>query len=173
MISRKLYLALAATLAVSAISCRSHREILEINATDTLTIVHDSIAIRDRIVKVEVPVPVVQLQNVVPNDTMSILTSDLYRSKAWLKDGNLFHTLETLPHATLTSNAVVQDTTKTNTKHEAINTKKKTTKIVEVNKLTAWQRFFKTSGEIFWSVVAGALFLFILRIIIKKVGNTT
>ena len=138
-------------------SCRTQKVATEVRTTDTVTIVKDSIIIRNREVKVNVPVPVVQLRDVVPEDTTSILMSDIYKSKAWLKNGKLYHTLETLPNATITGSTTLSDTTKTSTKEKAINNNSQ--KIIKVNELTSLQKFFYKSGIILW-------FLFIVLLIV-------
>ena len=138
-------------------SCRTQKVATEVRTTDTVTIVKDSIIIRNREVKVNVPVPVVQLRDVVPEDTTSILMSDIYKSKAWLKNGKLYHTLETLPNATITGSTTLSDTTKTSTKEKAINNNSQ--KIIKVNELTSLQKFFCKSGIILW-------FLFIVLLIV-------
>lgn len=138
-------------------SCRTQKVATEVRTTDTVTIVKDSIIIRNREVKVNVPVPIVQLRDVVPEDTASILMSDIYKSKAWLKNGKLYHTLETLPNATITGSTTLSDTTKTSTKEKAINNNSQ--KIIKVNELTSLQKFFYKSGIILW-------FLFIVLLIV-------
>ena len=138
-------------------SCRTQKVATEVRTTDTVTIVKDSIIIRNREVKVNVPVPIVQLRDVVPEDTTSILVSDIYKSKAWLKNGKLYHTLETLPNATITGSTTISDTTKTSTKEKAINNNSQ--KIIKVNELTSLQKFFYKSGIILW-------FLFIVLLIV-------
>lgn len=138
-------------------SCRTQKVATEVRTTDTVTIVKDSIIIRNREVKVNVPVPIVQLRDVVPEDTTSILVSDIYKSKAWLKNGKLYHTLETLPNATITGSTTLSDTTKTSTKEKAINNNSQ--KIIKVNELTSLQKFFYKSGIILW-------FLFIVLLIV-------
>lgn len=138
-------------------SCRTQKVATEVRTTDTVTIVKDSIIIRNREVKVNVPVPIVQLRDVVPEDTTSILMSDIYKSKAWLKNGKLYHTLETLPNATITGSTTLSDTTKTSTKEKAINNNSQ--KIIKVNELTSLQKFFYKSGIILW-------FLFIVLLIV-------
>lgn len=138
-------------------SCRTQKVATEVRTTDTVTIVKDSIIIRNREVKVNVPVPVVQLKDVVPEDTTSILMSDIYKSKAWLKNGKLYHTLETLPNATITGSTTLSDTTKTSSKEKVINNNSQ--KIIKVNELTSLQKFFYKSGIILW-------FLFIVLLIV-------
>lgn len=138
-------------------SCRTQKVATEVRTTDTVTIVKDSIIIRNREVKVNVPVPIVQLRDVVPEDTTSILMSDIYKSKAWLKNGKLYHTLETLPNATITGSTTLSDTTKTSSKEKVINNNSQ--KIIKVNELTSLQKFFYKSGIILW-------FLFIVLLIV-------
>jgi hypothetical protein len=153
---KKIYLYIMAACMLLA-SCRTQKVATEVRTTDTVTIVKDSIIIRNREVKVNVPVPIVQLRDVVPEDTTSILMSDIYKSKAWLKNGKLYHTLETLPNATITGSTTLSDTTKTSTKEKAINNNSQ--KIIKVNELTSLQKFFYKSGIILW-------FLFIVLLIV-------
>jgi hypothetical protein len=157
----KIYLYIMAVCMLLA-SCRTQKVATEVRTTDTVTIVKDSIIIRNREVKVNVPVPIVQLRDVVPEDTTSILMSDIYKSKAWLKNGKLYHTLETLPNATITGSTTLSDTTKTSTKEKAINNNSQ--KIIKVNELTSLQKFFYKSGIILW-------FLFIVLLIVYLTRN--
>lgn len=142
-------------------SCRTQKVATEVRTTDTVTIVKDSIIIRNREVKVNVPVPIVQLRDVVPEDTTSILMSDIYKSKAWLKNGKLYHTLETLPNATITGSTTLSDTTKTSTKEKAINNNSQ--KIIKVNELTSLQKFFYKSGIILWFLLIVLLIVYLTR----------
>lgn len=142
-------------------SCRTQKVATEVRTTDTVTIVKDSIIIRNREVKVNVPVPVVQLKDVVPEDTTSILMSDIYKSKAWLKNGKLYHTLETLPNATITGSTTLSDTTKTSTKEKVINNNSQ--KIIKVNELTSLQKFFYKSGIILWLLFITLFIVYLTR----------
>lgn len=143
------------------VSCRTQKVATEVRTTDTVTIVKDSIIIRNREVKVNVPVPIVQLRDVVPEDTTSILMSDIYKSKAWLKNGKLYHTLETLPNATITGSTTLSDTTKTSTKEKVINNNSQ--KIIKVNELTSLQKFFYKSGIILWLLFITLFIVYLTR----------
>ncbi len=119
--------------------------------TDTIHVTHDSVIIRERLVPIEVEIPQSSQSVIVPlgHDTTSVLQDRLYISVAQVKDGNLRHTLESKQGATLPSNAVVQDTTKVSTDSLQTKSDKATTKTIEVNKLTKWQKSVQVMGYLF------------------------
>ena len=154
-------------------SCASKKQVIhEVYKTDTLRVTKDTIIYKDRVVKVEVPVPVTNIKNVVPSDTMSILQSDIYKSKAWITEGLLHHTLETLPNASLSAPVVVHDTIMIHDSSEAINnmTQINTTDTVYVNKLTTMQKIYCNTGKFVLFVIFGAIAIFIARFFLKKYG---
>lgn len=89
--------------------------IKESHNVNTVTEHHDSVMVNERIVYVNVPLPVVKYVNIT-KDTTSTLQDGLYKSNASIRNGILTHTLETLPGAKLNTKVNVQDTTKTHDK---------------------------------------------------------
>lgn len=83
----------------------------------------ETIIIKERPTDVELAVPQARLERET-SDTTSVLQTDLYRSTATIKNGKLYHTLESLPGATIKGQATVADTTTLRTR----NTLQKSTK---------------------------------------------
>lgn len=129
---------------------------IETVRTDTLVVeTHDTLKVNQRPMTVSVTLPQTHLERTT-RDTTSTLQNGLYRSTANLKDGMLYHSLETLPGATVTGQLTVADTTRTTgTKHtEKSNTAQKKTVYVEVEKkLTFAQQVALWTGYVIWSVV--------------------
>ncbi len=171
---RSKHLVVAALLAVAAIalllsSCRTQVIATEIQ-TDTIRERYDSIIVQERVIEVQVPVPEVRIEQVVPDDTTSVIETDLYRSSAWLTAGLLHHTLETLQDASLTAQAVVADTTRTTIATDTRSGTIRETVTVEVNKLTFVQKILCATGAIVWSLLGGALLLYLAKFLLKRYG---
>lgn len=137
---RVTYLLLLALL-LACVGCATHK-VVEPTQDTTDTIAqheqHDSVIVRERLVKVEVPVPVVKIERVVPKDTASTLTDGIYTSKAWVKDGLLFHSLFTAPDAKVSGKVQVADTTKVSNKRKIITITKRITKTKYKEKPLNW-----------------------------------
>ncbi len=134
------------------IGCRSPKVITEtITQTDTIHVTHDSVIIRERLVPIEVEIPSSSQSVIVPisHDTTSVLQDKLYISVAEVRGGNLRHTLESKQGAKLPSQAVVKDTTKVSTDSLQTKSDKATTKTIEVNRLTKWQKSLQVMGYLF------------------------
>lgn len=133
---------------------------IETVRTDTLVVeTHDTLKVTQRPVTVNVPLPETHLERTT-RDTTSTLENTLYRSTASLRDGMLYHTLETLPEATVTGQATLADTTRTTgTKQmKRSNAAQKKTVIVEVEKkLTMVQQVALWTGYVIWTVVLTTL----------------
>lgn len=132
--------------------CRSPKVVTEtITETDTIHVTHDSIIIRERLVPIEVEIPQSSQSVIVPigHDTTSVLQDKLYISVAQVRGGNLRHTLESKQGAKLPSNAVVHDTIKVYTDSLQTKSDNKSTKTIEVNKLTKWQKSVQVMGYLF------------------------
>ena len=124
------------------VGCATHN-VVEPNIQDTTDTIaqheqHDSVIVRERLVKVEVPVPVFKIERVVPKDTASTLTDGIYTSKAWVKDGLLFHSLFTAPDAKVSGKVQVADTTKVSNKRKVITITKRITKTIYKEKPLSW-----------------------------------
>jgi hypothetical protein len=169
-----LYVVVATLLMSCALSaCRTQQQSLtETFRTDTVTIVKDSVIIKEKIVPVEVPVPVVEIERVVPEDTTSVINTGLYTSTASVKDGLLFHTLKTNPDAKISANVQVADTTHIQDSSVSVTNdhEKIVEKIKEVNVLTASQNFFVVVGKGACAVVLGAILFIFCRFYLKKRG---
>lgn len=153
-------------LIVACVGCRSPKVITEtITKTDTLHVTHDSVIIRERLVPIEVEIPSSSQSVIVPigHDTTSVLQDRLYISVAEVSNGNLRHTLESKQGAKLPSQAVVKDTTKVSTDSLQTKSDKVTTKTIEVNKLTKWQKSVQVMGYLF---MVGLLLIIIY--VVKK-----
>lgn len=138
---RVTYLLLLALL-LACVGCATHK-VVEPTIQDTTDTIaqheqHDSVIVRERLVKVEVPVPVVKIERVVPKDTASTLTDGIYTSKAWVKDGLLFHSLFTATDAKVSGKVQVADTTKVSNKRKIITITKRITKTKYKEKPLNW-----------------------------------
>ena len=138
---RVTYLLLLALL-LACVGCATHK-VVEPTIQDTTDTIaqheqHDSVIVRERLVKVEVPVPVVKIERVVPKDTASTLTDGIYTSKACVKDGLLFHSLFTASDAKVSGKVQVEDTTKVSNKRKVITITKRITKTIYKDKPLSW-----------------------------------
>ena len=153
--------------------CKSVKEVKEtITLTDTTFVTRDSIIIRDRIVPVEVAIPVSSQTISLPltSDTTSVLQDDLYMSFASVRDGYLHHSLISKAGARLTAHVETHDTTKTQTSATTINNEKtKTeTKIITTNKLTKFQKVMQALGWIFVAIAGWFIYVKIRKILLKR-----
>jgi hypothetical protein len=128
---------------------------------------HDTVISNQRTVSVDVPLPIVKLQNIT-KDTVSVLTDGLYRSVASVKDGILSHMLETIPSAKLKSNVQVQDTTKihnNSTKESRVDSIPVPYPVYKYidKELSWWQTLVMDMGYVF----IGAILLAIVYLIVK------
>lgn len=157
-----------------ASSCGSSRH-FHTEAThiqDTVFVTKDSIVIQERIVEVEVPVPVTDIERVVPADTASVIDNGLFTSTASVQDGMLHHTLRSNPRATVTGSAAVRDTTKTSDKYLNIyvNDQEQRTDTVYTNVLTVPQKVFVCVGKGTLGILFAAILIFLGRFYLKKRG---
>ena len=132
-------------------SCRTQQQtVIEKEVHDTVTVTKDSIVIHERIVNVEVQVPEIQIERVVPEDTVSVIDNGLFTSTARLEDGFLHHSLVTNKGAKIPASVQVADTTHTQGSSVSVkNTSDKQKEIIkEVNVLTTTQSFFITVGKV-------------------------
>ena len=137
-------------------ACRTQQQtVIEKDVHDTVTVTKDSIVIHERIVNVEVPVPEIQIERVVPEDTVSVIDNGLFTSTARLEDGFLYHSLVTNKGAKIPA-SVPSD------KQKEI--------IKEVNVLTTTQSFFITVGKVASGLVLLAILIFFGRFYLKKRG---
>lgn len=80
------------------------------------------------------------------NSKVSHLTTSLAYSDAWIQDGKLRHTLTQ-------RDSVLWANVKNAIRITQSMMKEQTTKVVEVRKLTWWDKFFRHSGEFAWVVL--------------------
>lgn len=150
---------------VSMSSCKTKTVVMHDLITDTLTVhTHDTVTVHDRIVRVSVPLPQTQLQDIT-KDTVSVLTDGLYKSIAKVKNGILSHFLSTIPGAKVDAPVTVHDT---DTKHYS-DTVNKSNQIKTITKyvkqpLSKWQSFIMDLGYALFTlllvaVVGGAFYL--------------
>lgn len=154
-------------------ACRTQQQtVIEKEVHDTVTVTKDSIVIHERIVNVEVPVPEIQIERVVPEDTVSVIDNGLFTSTARLEDGFLHHSLVTNKGAKIPASVQVADTTHTHGSSVSVtNTSDKQKEIIkEVNVLTTTQSFFITVGKVASGLVLLAILIFFGRFYIKKRG---
>ena len=154
-------------------SCRTQQQtVIEKTQHDTVTVTKDSAVLHERIVNVEVPVPEIQIERVVPEDTISVIDNGIFISTARLEDGFLYHSLKTKANAKLSGSVQVADTTHTQGSSVSItNTSDKQKEVIkEVNVLTTTQSFFITIGKIASGVIIATILIFFGRFYLKKRG---
>lgn len=155
-------LGLLASIAFSG--CRSTRIVTQtVTSTDTVTVRHDSIIIRQRIDTVEIPVPV-SAQSVempIEHDTVSVLQDKYYTSVAAVANGRLRHALRSNPGASLSGPAVVHDTIKVYVDSTMVNNQQSVaiTEQKEVKKHPWWMKMLAWTGAI--SLAAGGTYIFL------------
>ncbi len=96
---------------------------------------HDTVRVIQREVSVSLALPDSRMERMT-QDTSDTLSNGLYRSVAGIKDGMLYHLLESLPGARVDGTVVVADTTRSihAKKMEKSNSSQKQTVTVEVEK---------------------------------------
>lgn len=154
-------------------ACRTQQQtVIERTLHDTVTVTKDSIVIHERIVNVEVPVPEIQIERVVPEDTVSVIDNGFYISTACLENGFLFHSLKTKANAKFPASVQVADTTHTQGSSVSVTNTSESQKetVKEVNVLTTTQSFFITVGKIACGLVLLAILIFFGRFYLKKRG---
>lgn len=167
---RVIYLIILVAALVLA-GCATHR-MAPVVKTNTDTVVShdysDTVRVHERLVQVEVPVPVVKIEKVVPQDTTSTLTDGIYTSKAWLKGGLLFHNLYSEPQAKVSGMVQVADTSKVknNVKTLVITKTITVTKYIE-KELSLWDKVRLWAGTGF-ILCAVCLLVFILLAYIRN-----
>lgn len=155
-----IWLILIISILVSMSSCKTKTLIMHDTITDTLTVhTHDTVTIHDRVVNVQVPLPIVKLQNAT-KDSTSILVDGRYKSIAKLRNGILFHSLFTLPGAKVSGQVNVKDTTTVHysDKQQSVNRQHNTIKYVKVKQpLSTWQKVIMFLGYIMFTILLVAV----------------
>ena len=146
------------------VSCRTTRIVTQtVTTTDTVTVRHDSIIIRQRIDTVEIPVPLSAQVIEIPieHDTVSVLQDKYYTSVAAVANGRLRHALRSNPGASLSGPAVVHDTIKVYVDSTMVNNQQSvaTSEEREVKKPPWWMKALAWTGAI--SLAAGGTYIFL------------
>lgn len=130
------------------VSCRTTKNVETLRVVDSVY-VHDSIWQKDTIritqrpdtIKVEVPRSYMSNST---RDTLSFLSDGIYKSSAWVKNGILHHTLQSIEGAIIKGTTIRSDTTKISSSGNKNISKNvnKNTEIKYVEKpLKKWQKF--------------------------------
>ena len=129
-------------------SCRTTKNVETLRIVDSVY-VHDSIWQKDtiRIIQrpdtIRVEVPRSYMSNST-RDTLSFLSDGIYKSSAWVKNGILHHTLQSMEGATRKVTTIRSDTTKISSSGNKNISKNvnKNTEVKYVDKpLKKWQKF--------------------------------
>lgn len=155
-----LLLIVVLSIACSFCSCKTKSIVLHDVVNDTLIVsTHDTVKVHDRVVDVQVPLPIVELQNAT-KDSTSILVDGRYKSIAKLRNGILFHSLFTLPGAKVSGQVNVKDTTTVHysDKQQSVNRQHNITKYVKVKQpLSTWQKVIMFLGYIMFTILLVAV----------------
>lgn len=130
-----------------------------VRADTVMVETHDTVKVNQRTVPVSLAVPETRLESVT-TDTTDTLSNGMYRSVAGMRNGMLFHLLESLPGARLEGMAVMADTTRTadrNQTRKSDTSQKKTVTVEVERKLTLAQTVALWTGYVIWSVVLALL----------------
>lgn len=141
-------------LAVMLASCAGPRELAEFQRDSVIVHVRDSIRFRDSLILV--PVPEGSDKAKLPDTDTSHLSTGIAESTAFVKDGQLHHTLRNRSEAIIPIELKIPE--RLRTEEKGLTRYLKTVERVEVEKeLSRWQRFLQGLG---WAVlIAGALWL--------------
>lgn len=135
-------------------SCGAGRRLQEYQRDSVAVVIRDSIRFRDSIILV--PVPEGSDKANLPDTDTSYLSTGIAESTAYVKDGQLHHSLRNRSEAIIPIEVKIPE--RLRTEEKGLIRYLKTVERVEVEKeLSRWQRFLQGLG---WSVlVAGALWL--------------
>lgn len=135
-------------------SCGAGRRLQEYQCDSVAVVIRDSIRFRDSIILV--PVPEGADKAKLPDADTSHLSTGIAESTAFVKDGQLHHTLRNRSEAIIPIKVTIPE--RVRTEEKGLTRYLKTVERVEVEKeLSRWQRFLQGLG---WAVlIAGALWL--------------
>lgn len=135
-------------------SCGAGRRLQEYQRDSVAVIIRDSIRFRDSLILVPVP-PGTDKAHLPDTDT-SHLSTGIAESTAFVKDGQLHHTLRNRSEAIIPIKVTIPE--RVRTEEKGLTRYLRTVERVEVEKeLSRWQRFLQGLG---WAVlIAGALWL--------------
>lgn len=141
-------------LAVMMASCAGPRELAEFQRDSVIVHVRDSIRFRDSLILV--PVPEGSDKANLPDTDTSYLSTGIAESMAFVKDGQLHHTLRNKSEAIIPIKVTIPE--RIRTEEKGLTRYLKTVERVEVQKeLSRWQRFIQGLG--YAVLIAGALWL--------------
>lgn len=145
-------MAMAAILTVA--SCAAPRQVVEQQKDSVVIHIRDSVMLRDSVVLV--PVPEGSDKARLQNTDTSYLHTRVAESTAYVKDGELHHTLRNRSEALIPIRVTIPE--RCRTEEKGLTRYLKTVERVEVEKeLSRWQRFLQGLG---WAVlIAGAIWL--------------
>lgn len=134
-------------------SCSASRMAQDLRRDSVIVHIKDSLVMRDSIVMV--PVPSGSATSILPDTDTSRLETDVAVSEAYVKDGNLFHSLRN-KDAIIPVRIVIPERIYTMEKEKAL--VRKEVEVVEVEKeLSRWQNFIMSLGYAF--LIAGLAWL--------------
>lgn len=141
-------------LAIMVCSCGPARIVTEFQRDSVIVQVRDSVFVRDTIVKVEIPAE--SGANILPNTDTSFLRTSLAESKAFVKDGQLHHTLRNRSEMLLPVKVQYVDRVRSEKKANLVS--KKVVETIEIEKeLSRWQNFIMSLG--YAVLIAGSAWL--------------
>ncbi len=125
------------------VSCGPARIVTEFQRDSVIVNVRDSVFVRDTIVKVEIPAE--SGANVLPDTDTSYLATSLAESKAFVKNGQLHHSLRNRSEMLLPVKVQYIDRARSEKKESIVS--KKIVETIEVEKeLSRWQNFIMSLG---------------------------
>ena len=141
-------------LAVMMASCAGPRELAEFQRDSVIVHVRDSIRFRDSLILV--PVPEGSDKANLPDTDTSYLSTGIAESTAYVKDGQLHHSLRNKSEAIIPIKVTIPE--RVRTEEKGLTRYLKTVERVEVEKeLSRWQSFVQGLG--YAVLIAGALWL--------------
>ena len=130
-------------LAVMMASCTGPRELAEFQRDSVIVHVRDSIRFRDSLILV--PVPEGSDKANLPDTDTSYLSTGIAESTAYVKDGQLHHSLRNKSEAIIPIKVTIPE--RVRTEEKGLTRYLKTVERVEVQKeLSKWQRFIQGLG---------------------------
>ena len=142
-------------------SCATPKAAQDYQRDSVIVHIKDSLVMRDSIVMV--PVPSGSATSILPDTDTSRLETDIAVSEAYVKNGNLFHSLRN-KDAVIPVRIVIPERIYTMEKEKAL--VRKQVEIVEVEKqLSKWQSFIMSLGY----VVLIAVVIWVIRTLYKYI----
>lgn len=124
-------------------SCGSARHAVEFQKDSVFVRIHDSVMVHDTVVMVQLPAE--SDKAILPDSDTSRLQTTLAESEAFVKNGQLHHTLRNRSECLWPVTVQYQDRLRTEQSGRLAATRE----VVEVPRdLTKWQRFIMTSGYV-------------------------